>query len=585
MYIGYLQDREKLNFIIIENNDCVTKPSGLKVKILGGIVFGAGVYFNSFDNFEIFQSQKSEINRSLQLVSGADVGETDNSTSTQSQKSELNRSLQLVGGADVSGTDNSTSIQTQKVIDKVLKKLDPERQIEIALKISDTSLRATVGRIINETLKYLENHPDIIKNSLIMLKEFQKPSPVYLPFERLAPYDRLGILQRQSLVQSKDLKLLIKSDFEDRMKKQQILNAREPEVSVPEVQEVIPRDESPRLRYVNEFKDLPKPEKRSVSLPETKSRSAIQQDKKFGSKPGIFVEGLQPIQFKPGIKPGRGRILGAEKPTGFFPAHSSPQPGARPTPEVFGADLETDQIQDIGTAFREFQKRMTAIANSYTGEKRDNFLKQLEKCSLSRFESLATETQDNSQTVTSVREAEALLQSEFEGYHEPDSITLPTYDEFEKGNPLDGRFRKGLLSGESDTLNGDYTDVDVKLLVSEKTLKYQADLRKNLGHKNPEPITMFEQGERTGYSIIIQKYKHCNRTISEKPSGPKNVEHIVTCLELLKEETPIATRGLIQGAKRGLAEKLNVAKDSISDQRALEGVLLLNEDYTIERIN
>jgi hypothetical protein len=73
----------------------------------------------------------------------------------------------------------------------------------------------------------------------------------------------------------------------------------------------------------------------------------------------------------------------------------------------------------------------------------------------------------------------------------------------------------------------------------------------------------------------------------ERPSGPENVEHkhIVNFIELLQEETRIPKRGILEGAKRGLSEKLDVAKDLILDERALEGFLFLNEEYTIERRN
>ena len=49
--------------------------------------------------------------------------------------------------------------------------------------------------------------------------------------------------------------------------------------------------------------------------------------------------------------------------------------------------------------------------------------------------------------------------------------------------------------------------------------------------------------------------------------------------------TRIAKTGLIEGAKKGLADQLGVEKGSITDETALRGILFLNEEYTIERIN
>jgi hypothetical protein len=96
---------------------------------------------------------------------------------------------------------------------------------------------------------------------------------------------------------------------------------------------------------------------------------------------------------------------------------------------------------------------------------------------------------------------------------------------------------------------------------------------------------MYEQGETTGYSIIVQKSKHCDSSIVKRPSSPENVKHIVNAIELSLEETHIAKTGLIEGAKKALADRLRVDKESISDKTALQGILFLNEDYTIERIN
>ncbi len=178
-----------------------------------------------------------------------------------------------------------------------------------------------------------------------------------------------------------------------------------------------------------------------------------------------------------------------------------------------------------------------------------------------------------------------MLQSTFEGFHEPNSITRPTKAELQEGNVLDGRFRKGVLSGESNTLNEQYTDVDAKLLMSDKTLQHQADQRRILGHKNPNKISMYEQGKDMGSSIVGQKDKHCNPNKPELPSSPDNVKHIINLLELIPSETEIAKAGVLDGARIAWADKLNVPESSISDQIALQGILFLNEDCTIERVN
>jgi hypothetical protein len=226
---------------------------------------------------------------------------------------------------------------------------------------------------------------------------------------------------------------------------------------------------------------------------------------------------------------------------------------------------------------------MTQIGNQYTGEKQEYFFEQFNQCEIDRFKALSTESARL--TIYGVREAETMLQSEFEGYHEPNSITRMTDAESAAKNKLDGRFRKGLLSGESDTLNEEFTDLDAKILVSDKTLQSQANERKRLGLKNPNPVSMYQQGKNTGYSIILQKSKHCNPNMVELPSSPKNVKHIVNMIELSLDETNIAKGGLIEGAKEALAKQLRVDQASISDQIALQGILFLNENYTIERVN
>ena len=85
--------------------------------------------------------------------------------------------------------------------------------------------------------------------------------------------------------------------------------------------------------------------------------------------------------------------------------------------------------------------------------------------------------------------------------------------------------------------------------------------------------------------MIVHKSKHCNSNTIEKASSPKNVKHIVNTIELSLKETHIAKLGVLEGTKVALAEQLKVPKEFISDQRALRGILFLNENYTIERIN
>ena len=190
---------------------------------------------------------------------------------------------------------------------------------------------------------------------------------------------------------------------------------------------------------------------------------------------------------------------------------------------------------------------MTEIDNFYTGQKRDNFLKQLNECSIDRFKELSTEK--DRLTIVGVREAETILQSEFEGHHEQNSMTRMTNAEYAAGNMLDGRFRIGILSYQPNTLNQKFTDHDEKVLVSDQTLQDQANQRWSLGHRNTHYLKMYEQGKETGYSIILQKDKHCDPSIVEKPSMPENVKHIVNLIELFPNEVRVAKKGVLDGAK------------------------------------
>jgi len=94
---------------------------------------------------------------------------------------------------------------------------------------------------------------------------------------------------------------------------------------------------------------------------------------------------------------------------------------------------------------------MTQIGSNYIGKKQEYFFEHLNQRDIERFKALSTEK--GRITISRVREVETMLQSELEGFHEPNSITRVTKAELQEGNVLDGRFCKGLLSGESNTLN------------------------------------------------------------------------------------------------------------------------------------
>lgn len=104
-----------------------------------------------------------------------------------------------------------------------------------------------------------------------------------------------------------------------------------------------------------------------------------------------------------------------------------------------------------------------------------------------------------------------------------------------------------------------------------------------LGHKNPDPLSLSKQDENTDYSIVLQKFKHCNFTSEHKPSTDANVKHIVNFIESLKDQTPIIKAGIMDGVKTGYAEKFVMNTTAILDEIAVHRFLFLNEDFTIER--
>ena len=63
------------------------------------------------------------------------------------------------------------------------------------------------------------------------------------------------------------------------------------------------------------------------------------------------------------------------------------------------------------------------------------------------------------------------------------------------------------------------------------------------------------------------------------------MKHIVNALELIPSDTDIVKIGVLDVARIAWSNKLNVSESSISDQTALHGIIFINEDYTIERVN
>lgn len=439
-----------------------------------------------------------------------------------------------------------TSEEQEKLVKSVLAKAPESDYSEIS---------------INKILKKVVNLIDpVISDQRFwrILAELEKPSNLTI-IEIRQP----NTIETKNLSRPKGFEN-VKDDFENRLTKQKLLNDQESKLSR------LHADHVKRVNRFNIMMSFLKPRWRldhtvnlsKSGLPHKKTASVMKQEK-FGSS----VNSL-------GRSEWRSALFGMVK--------SEMTPTPNPTPSLFAADPQTGNIQDLTIAFNQFKERMTQIGGNYTGKKQEYFFEQLNQCEIERFKALSSEK--GRTTIYSVREAETMLQSEFESFHEPNSITRPTKAELRKGNVLDSRFRRGLLSGESNTLNEQYTDVDVKLLMSDKTLQHQADQRKVLGHKNPNKISMYEQGKDMGSSIVGQKHKHCNPNKPELPSSSDNVKHIINALELIPSETGIAKAGILDGARIAWADKLNVPESSISDQSALQGIIFLNEYHTIERV-
>ena len=560
MWVGYLSDRRELGFSCIKDFDSVEQLLGFTSTLKNSFTYitqkgnKTFIFIFSIGNivaiFIFLESMNLKPTVDCRSFSSSKVYQScviksDNLRFLKSPSRISDSILKLKGGSD-----ELTSEEQGRLVKSILSKVPKSDYSEISINKSLKGIWELVDQIISDPRFWR------------ILAELEKPLELH----------KLPMIQPTSSNRPKDFGK-VTDDFESRLTKQKVLNQHESKLL---------RLHAEHKRRVNRFNKMlqflnphGRPS-RNLNLsksgfPHKKTASGIKQEK-IGSN----VNSL-------GRSEWRSPVFGMREKTIVSAAPSSQESNIRPTPNLFAADSVTGEIQNIDIAFNQFKERMTQIGSNYTGKKQEYFFEQLNQCDIERFKALSTEK--GRITIYNVREAETMVQSEFEGFHEPNSITRATKAELQEGNVLDGRFRKGLLSGESNTLNEQYTDVDAKLLMSDKTLQHQADQRRILGHKNPNKISMYEQAKDMGSSIVGQKHKHCNPNKPELPSSFDNVKHIINALELIPSETEIAKAGVLDGARIAWADQLNVPESSISDQSALQGIIFLNEDCTIERVN
>jgi hypothetical protein len=563
MYIGYLNDRKELGFSCIKDIHAAKLILNLKkflkktkrVSVSYLIENGKQVCILIFSKevlvavFIFLKSSYIEPNVDHPSFVSSEVYEScviksDNLRFLTSPPQISDFILKLKGGSD-----EFTIEEQEKLVKSILAKAPQSSYQEIS-----------INKFLEKILKLID---PVISNQRFwrVLSELEKPHK----FNMIQPTNQSTSSNRPKGFEK------VTDDFESRLTKQKVLNEHDSKLSGLHAEH---RKRVNRFNRMLQFLN-PRPSRdvnlSKSGLPHKKTASVIKQEK-IGSN----VNSL-------GRSEWRSPILGMREKIIVSAAPSSSESNITPTADLFSADSVTGDIQNINIAFNQFEQRMTQIGNQYTDEKQEYFFEQLNQCEIDRFKALSTER--GRITIYGVREAETMLQSEFEGFHEPNSITRPTNEEYQENNVFDGRFRKGLLSGESNTLNEQYTEADAKLLVSDKTLQDQADERRRLGQKNTNKMSMYEQGKAMGSSIVGQKYKHCNPNKPELTSSPDNVKHIVNALELIPSETEIAKAGVLDGARIAWSEKLNVPESSISDQTALQGIIFLNEDCTIERVN
>lgn len=494
-------------------------------------------------------------------------------------KPAIERILALPSGGDNSiNQPELPKLDGEKKFNEKLRKANPERQINGALKQTSPWYKkflreldlTTLAKLIRKYQEPFETHIKLtdqngFTNLLIDFENFKQGQSLTSTNGNRPGINIPSPIDYQRSKNGFKSRLSVKNDFESRNENQIILN----------------RIES--ANTMNYASVRPKKEDDKLNCPiEQPARTTVKSSQPKGSSSSSFGVDGWTMPTVPSSRPTQNKHSQPLVKPLFSVNPSEPQSGSPvPTPERFSANQDGD-IQDINRAFHHFRERMTEIADQYSGAKRKYFLQELNACTIDRFESLSTER--GRLTIIGVREAETILQSEFEGIHKSNSLRRTTDQEYQAGNGLDARFEKGVLSGEFNTLNEGYTDADMKVFVSDLTLQLQAINRRLLG-SNPNKLTMHEQGYNSGLSVVKQKHKHCDPNKSEVPSSAMNVKHIINLLELTPSEQQIAKKSFTDGARLGWAKELNVPEHSISDSDALQGTIFLNEQITIKRID
>jgi hypothetical protein len=103
--------------------------------------------------------------------------------------------LELRCGASSLTFNQSHEEYLEKLLSNKLKSLDVEREFERVLKLSEISKFKKLYRSI---IVGIENSPELIQKSIVMLSQFEKPLPQSIKYTHLKPYDSLGILNRKS---------------------------------------------------------------------------------------------------------------------------------------------------------------------------------------------------------------------------------------------------------------------------------------------------------------------------------------------------------------------------------------------------